>query len=79
MFIHIAFIIIQAGSLLTMVLFIHEYKRISHQHEQMIIAIEHGKTPSCKQQSTVIIWIYVTVTFTLFFATTALYLTLPNL
>ena len=79
MALHILFFIIQAVSLLTMLLFIHEYRRISHEHQELILAIEHGKTPSCKRQSEVICWIYIIATIVLLLLTTLLYFSIPAL
>lgn len=55
----IVFIAIQLISLAVMLLFVHEYKRISHKHENLVHTIEAGVKPSCTLQSTIIIWIYV--------------------
>ncbi|MBT4119411.1 MAG: hypothetical protein HOG89_00305 [Candidatus Peribacter sp.] len=57
--VNFAFIGIQLLSLIVMLIFVHEYKRISHKHENLVHTIEPGVKPSCTLQSTIIIWLYV--------------------
>lgn len=71
----IAFIVIQMASLAVMLLFVHEYKRIAHKHEQLVHAIEQGEKPSCTLQSTIIIWMYIILLLSILIGTSAIFIT----
>ncbi|MCA9371100.1 MAG: hypothetical protein KC680_04035 [Candidatus Peregrinibacteria bacterium] len=68
----IVFIVIQAISVCIMLLFIHEYKRITLKHEQLLAAIEPGKKPSSTFQSNLIIWMYIIITIFIVLSTSTL-------
>lgn len=70
----VTFVAIQLVSLAVMILFVHEYKRISRKHEELLHTIEEGVKPSCKIQSTIIIWIYAAVMLAILFVTTSIFL-----
>lgn len=69
----IALIVMQVLSILVMLLFVHEYKRITHKHERMLQAIDETAQPKSTLQSNVIIWTYVATIFSVTAITTALY------
>ena len=69
----ILFFGIQMLSLGIMLLFIHEYKRITYKHQEMLEMIEHDTPPKCTFYSTIIIWIYVIVTLTILIGTTTFF------
>lgn len=73
----IAFITIQLVSLAVMLLFVHEYRRISHKHENLVHTIEAGVKPSCTLQSTIIIWIYVIAISTVAIGSSIIYFYTP--
>ncbi|MDP7477563.1 MAG: hypothetical protein QF442_03885 [Candidatus Peribacteraceae bacterium] len=75
----IAFIVIQLLLLAVMLLFVHEYKRISHKHEGLVHTIEPGIKPSCTLQSTIIIWLYVICVLIVAIASSAIYFFTPAL
>lgn len=56
------FLIIQGLSLAVMLLFIHEYRRITFKHERLMESIEPGKKPMSTFHSNMIIWIYIIIT-----------------
>lgn len=68
----IAFIVIQVLSLGVMLLFVHEYRRITFKHEQLLHAIEPGKKPSSTFQSGLITFAYTVATIIMMFGTSAL-------
>lgn len=57
-----SFVILQLLSLGVMLLFIHEYRRITFKHEQLLSSIEPGTKPTSSFHSSLIIWIYAIVT-----------------
>ena len=69
----IGFWALQILSIGVMLLFVHEYKRITHKHETMLHAIEHHAKPRSVFSSNIIIWIYVITTFTWIFVALSLY------
>lgn len=68
-----AFIAIQVLSLAVMLLFIHEYKRITFKHERLMHSIEAGSKPVSTFHSNLIIWIYVIVTIAIVVSTSAFF------
>ncbi len=67
---------VQLISLGVMLLFIHEYKRITFKHEEMMKVIEDEASPKSVFHSTVIIWIYAGITFAILIGTTAFFYTI---
>lgn len=49
----IAFFVVQVLSILVAILFIHEYKRITHKHESLMDAIDAGSMPSSTLRGTI--------------------------
>ncbi|PIR53709.1 hypothetical protein COU75_04695 [Candidatus Peregrinibacteria bacterium CG10_big_fil_rev_8_21_14_0_10_42_8] len=66
----ILFFGIQTISLLVLILFMHEYKRIAYKHQTLLQSIEDDSTPRSINQSTIIIWIYAAITFSILIGTT---------
>ena len=73
------FIAIQLISLAVTVLFVFEYKRISRKHEELVHSIETGRVPSCKLQSTIIIWIYAALMLVILIGSSSIYFSEPTL
>lgn len=69
----IAFFTIQLISLAIMLIFIHEYKRITYKHHDILLSIDSKKRPKSIIHSTIIIWIYAGVTFAILIGTTAFF------
>ena len=69
----IAFFTIQLVSLAIMLIFVHEYKRITYKHQEILLSIESTKVPKSILHSTIIIWIYAGITFAILIGTTAFF------
>lgn len=66
----ILFFGIQTISLLILIVFMHEYKRIAYKHQELLRSIENNSTPRSIDHSTIIIWIYAVITFSILIGTT---------
>jgi len=69
----IAFFTIQLISLIIMLLFVYEYKRITYKHQAILLSFESKKQPKSTIHSAIIIWIYAGITFAVLIGTTAFF------
>lgn len=74
----ILFFGIQAISLLVLIVFIHEYKRIAYKHESLLQRIEDDSSPRSIHHSNIIIWIYAAITFSILIGTTVFFFSIVS-
>ena len=73
-----AFVVVQVLSLAVMLLFIHEYKRITFKHERLMHSIEPHSKPVSTLHSNVIIWVYVISTIIVVVSTSSFFFVLMS-